>query len=800
ISLSQLFQANQNQMVTMADDDQSECPLCMEPLDFDDLAFYPCPCEYQICRFCWTKILDEGNGLCPACRNAYNSEQPASFKPLTEEEIMKIRRTKKMKEQARKQQQKTTDNVNKRSLNEVRVVQHNLVFVIGLPARLADADVLRGAEYFGKYGRVYKIALSRPTNVGGGGSNSQASFGAYVTFYKSEDAIRALLDLRNTEIDRRMLKASLGTTKYCSSYLKGHTCPKPDCMYLHELGDPNASFTKEEMNAGKHNEFEERLVQQFLSNQKKSSANHNQKQAANAAAAASGTSSSGAGAAASGGGGGGGATSSKSSKKASKKAAAAAAAAACGGSNGGEKTGKQQQQAPHPQPRHVSSSTQDTSQAHRHQQQQSQRTRGESPVSAGSTAIAPPSSSSVTSSVAVVSESATTVSSSMQHLPHQIFGGIGGGLGGYSFNGAASLGSIVPAPLPSSHAASPASPKHLSLAPAPPPPSTSLAVGSGSAAPGSSSSPSSLRVGATAAPAPATAFSCDDLDFDPFSESQRGLSECLQYEQQQKAMHQQHHQAPPGFYQHHQPGLSSPQHQNHLQQQHQQVSRVPASSSTLAPPPGLFHLQQQQQQPSLETDVRHLAQTLRSLFPNANISYEGQAASNNQSALFAPGAGSPASAAPTSMFGYIGSGRPPQSLSSAVGGGHRFVPSASSPMSGTGVISSPVAASKASALNPLPPPGLWSDPAIVSSHQRLQQEQQQQQQQQLFGGSSSSGSSFYSSNGGGGGVFGGSRLFGGLGGDPVWPRLSPFTIDDQSSQQQQQQPSTEHAASFFRTA
>lgn len=24
-------------------------------------------------------------------------------------------------------------------------------------------------------------------------------------------------------------------------------CPKPDCMYLHELGDEAASFTKEEM-------------------------------------------------------------------------------------------------------------------------------------------------------------------------------------------------------------------------------------------------------------------------------------------------------------------------------------------------------------------------------------------------------------------------------------------------------------------------------------------------------------------------------------------------------------------------
>lgn len=44
-----------------------------------------------------------------------------------------------------------------------------------------------------------------------------------------------------------VMQASLGTTKYCSYFLKSMQCPKPDCMYLHELGDEAASFTKEEM-------------------------------------------------------------------------------------------------------------------------------------------------------------------------------------------------------------------------------------------------------------------------------------------------------------------------------------------------------------------------------------------------------------------------------------------------------------------------------------------------------------------------------------------------------------------------
>lgn len=35
-------------------------------------------------------------------------------------------------------------------------------------------------------------------------------------------------------------------------------------MYLHELGDGEASFTKEEMQSGKHQEYEQKLVDTYL--------------------------------------------------------------------------------------------------------------------------------------------------------------------------------------------------------------------------------------------------------------------------------------------------------------------------------------------------------------------------------------------------------------------------------------------------------------------------------------------------------------------------------------------------------
>ncbi len=35
-------------MLNTSSDEPSECPLCMELLEMDDLSFYPCTCGYQV--------------------------------------------------------------------------------------------------------------------------------------------------------------------------------------------------------------------------------------------------------------------------------------------------------------------------------------------------------------------------------------------------------------------------------------------------------------------------------------------------------------------------------------------------------------------------------------------------------------------------------------------------------------------------------------------------------------------------------------------------------------------------------
>uniref|UniRef100_A0A3Q2Y5B5 CCR4-NOT transcription complex subunit 4 n=1 Tax=Hippocampus comes TaxID=109280 RepID=A0A3Q2Y5B5_HIPCM len=234
-------------------DDPMECPLCMEPLEIDDVNFFPCTCGYQICRFCWHRIRTDENGLCPACRKPY-PEDPAVYKPLSQEEIQRIKNEKKQKQNEKKQ--KVTEN--RKHLASVRVVQRNLVFVVGLSQRLADPEVLKRPEYFGRFGKIHKVVINNSTSYAG---SQGPSASAYVTYVRPEDALRAIQCVNNVVVDGRTLKASLGTTKYCSYFLKSMQCPKPDCMYLHELGDEAASFTKDEMQAGKHQEYEQKLLQ-----------------------------------------------------------------------------------------------------------------------------------------------------------------------------------------------------------------------------------------------------------------------------------------------------------------------------------------------------------------------------------------------------------------------------------------------------------------------------------------------------------------------------------------------------------
>lgn len=229
-------------------------------MDISDKNFKPCPCGYQVCQFCYNNIRQnpELNGKCPACRRPYDDES-VEYKIVSQEE-WKFEQTKQSrKDRERKQKEKEkkeSEQANRKHLAGMRVIQKNLVYVVGLnPPVVAEElhTILRSDKYFGQYGKILKIVINKrnpPPNAPipiHHSNSSSVGFGVYVTFSKKEEATRCINAIDGTYIDGRPLKAAYGTTKYCSSYLRGQSCPNPNCMFLHEPGEEADSYTRQDL-------------------------------------------------------------------------------------------------------------------------------------------------------------------------------------------------------------------------------------------------------------------------------------------------------------------------------------------------------------------------------------------------------------------------------------------------------------------------------------------------------------------------------------------------------------------------
>ncbi|KAF5379897.1 hypothetical protein D9757_007216 [Collybiopsis confluens] len=229
--------------------EDAECPLCLEEMDIADLNFKPCVCGYQICRFCWHHIKENLNKRCPACRRLYTDET-VEFKPIAAQDHKRLTQQKKQRERERKD----LDTLGRRNLANVRVVQRNVVYVVGIGPRFAKEEViptLRSSEYFGQYGKINKIILVKRNSSGGGAP----VLGVYITFQRREDAARAIAAVDGSPSPgggRDVMRASHGTTKYCMAFLRSVACNDHSCMNLHEWGDEKDCFTKEDLTTLKH--------------------------------------------------------------------------------------------------------------------------------------------------------------------------------------------------------------------------------------------------------------------------------------------------------------------------------------------------------------------------------------------------------------------------------------------------------------------------------------------------------------------------------------------------------------------
>jgi CCR4-NOT transcription complex subunit 4 len=240
----------------ISDDEEELCPLCVEEMDLSDKNFKPCPCGYQVCQFCYNNIRQNPqlNGKCPACRRPYTDDN-VEYRMVSQEEwkqdhLRQARKERERKQREREKKETESQQGSKKHLSGMRVIQKNLVYVIGLNPNIPTEELhhtLRGDQFFGQYGKIQKIVINRRNNA-----NGVPGLGVYVTFARKDDASRCIAAVDGSINDGKYLRAAYGTTKYCSSYLRGLPCPNPNCMFLHEPGEEADSYTRQDLSTIQH--------------------------------------------------------------------------------------------------------------------------------------------------------------------------------------------------------------------------------------------------------------------------------------------------------------------------------------------------------------------------------------------------------------------------------------------------------------------------------------------------------------------------------------------------------------------
>ena len=146
------------------------------------------------------------------------------------------------------------------ALIQSRIIQKNLVYIIGLSSELIKMDQkLKDYEYFGQYGKIIKFVINKNKTYNSNGPNGP-SYNCFITYSSEAESSLAILSMDNFIIDNHEINANYGTTKYCLNFLNNLDCQNKDCIYLHKLADKKDILSREQMNSDKVIFHQQRLM------------------------------------------------------------------------------------------------------------------------------------------------------------------------------------------------------------------------------------------------------------------------------------------------------------------------------------------------------------------------------------------------------------------------------------------------------------------------------------------------------------------------------------------------------------
>lgn len=215
----------------MSDSDSPpQCPLCISDFNETEKKFYPCPCGYQICCFCFDRIITSTN-LCPSCRRRYDDDAGHRIGQDFLPNKVKM------------------DNAAKSPAASVCYLAPKMVQITGIPVRLMNTGLLRRREYLGQYGDILKLVVSRSLYPSGHLIIQSQDQSVFVKF-RTRDAARACVcALDGCEFQGAVLQASVCVAERCHSVLAGAPCSdRRNCLRIHrEIRDADVRVKHADM-------------------------------------------------------------------------------------------------------------------------------------------------------------------------------------------------------------------------------------------------------------------------------------------------------------------------------------------------------------------------------------------------------------------------------------------------------------------------------------------------------------------------------------------------------------------------
>ena len=203
----------------MNESEDKKCNLCCEQLQAGELNFYPCPCGYQICLFCYQKMMEK-YGTCPQCRQPFPSDAKSRVGSQYSPQNNKI-------------------------IPTDFFISKKMLQVVGLPANLLDKNKLLREEYFGQYGEIKQLKVFNDQPQFEYNSFPNSSGSVYVRFKRESDALNCYYALDGFSTSIYALHVSFAITEQCSSFLQNGTkCGLSDCLKMHRNPKPGELILK----------------------------------------------------------------------------------------------------------------------------------------------------------------------------------------------------------------------------------------------------------------------------------------------------------------------------------------------------------------------------------------------------------------------------------------------------------------------------------------------------------------------------------------------------------------------------